>query len=331
MRINTLQFLIALAAAGLAAGAAALAFGSADLSLREIAVALFDQDAAPGHKLIAQLRLQRAASAFAVGGLLALAGVFMQVLLRNPLADPYVLGTSGGAAVAALLATLAGFTTLAIDFSAFIGAAAATAFVYLVARSGMAVSPARLLLTGIVLASGFAAMISVLLALAPEQGVKGMLFWLMGDFSFSRNAGPVWLLLIVSGTAAMFIARELNVLARGEIQAKILGQNVNRLQAVLFLASALLTAVAVSTAGPIGFIGLVVPHLIRLVVGSDHRRVVPGAILAGGTLMVVADTSARTIVAPLQLPVGALTAFIGVPTFLILMSRTGASGLHQIR
>ena len=179
--------------------------------------------------------------------------------------------------------------------------------------------PPGLLLTGIVLASGFAAVISVMLALAPDQGIKGMLFWLMGDFSLARSASAPLALLALASAVAMLFARDLNTLARGETTARILGQEVMRIQLALFIAGSFLTAVAVSHAGPIGFIGLVIPHLVRLLAGSDHRIVVPGAVLIGGAMLVAADTLARTIAAPLQLPVGALTALIGVPTFLYLM------------
>lgn len=310
--------LVAVAAASIFAG---LIFGSADLGVGSIANLLLGADTPGTEQIVFQLRLHRVLAAFAVGALLALAGVLMQVLLKNPLADPYVLGTSGGAAVAALTITLFGLPGLWVDAGAFAGALLATLLVFFVARDRRGFESGRLLLAGIVLASGFAAAISIMLALAPERGVKGMLFWLMGDFSFARNIGGLWLVLLLAGLLAVSFARDLNVLARGETQARILGQNTNRVQWALFIAGALLTAIAVSTAGPVGFVGLVIPHLMRLVIGSDHRGVVPAAMLAGGALLALADTLARTIVAPIQLPVGALMALIGVPTFLYLLRR----------
>ncbi len=301
---------------------AALATGSADVSFGESISAL--RGTAPEHvqSLVMDLRLPRALTAFGVGGLLAVAGVLMQVLLRNPLADPYILGSSGGAAVAALLAMMFGMSSLIIDVSAFGGAMAATVLVFAIAHGTGSWTPARLLLTGVVLAAGFSAATTLLLALSPDQNLRGMLFWLMGDLSFAFDpARCLWLLglLVLFGTAS---ARHLNVLSRGELQAAIVGLPVKGFRYLIFSAAALATALSVTTVGVIGFIGLVVPHLIRTVAGSDHRIVLPASALAGGTLLVIADTLARTLMAPRQLPVGALTAAIGVPLFLILMSRS---------
>jgi iron complex transport system permease protein len=174
----------------------------------------------------------------------------------------------------------------------------------------------------VVLAAGFSAATTLLLALSPDQNLRGMLFWLMGDLSFAFEPWrTLWLLalLVVTGTLA---ARHLNVLSRGELQAAIVGMPVAGFRYLLFAAASLATALSVTTVGVIGFIGLVVPHLVRLASGSDHRIVLPAAALAGGSLLVIADTLARTVMAPRQLPVGALTAAIGVPLFLILMSKS---------
>jgi iron complex transport system permease protein len=311
--------LIAIASAAMVA---ALASGSADISLSETVSAL--RGTAPDNirSLVVELRLPRALSAFAVGGLLAVAGVLMQVLLRNPLADPYILGSSGGAAVAALLAMMFGLGSMVVDLAAFGGALAATLLVFGIAHGTGSWAPARLLLTGVVLAAGFSAATTMLLALSPDQNLRGMLFWLMGDLSFAfEPSRSLWLLvvLVVTGTIA---ARHLNVLSRGELQAAIVGMPVSGFRYLVFAAASLATALSVTSVGVIGFIGLVVPHLVRLVAGSDHRVVLPASALAGGTLLVIADTLARTIMAPRQLPVGALTAAIGVPLFLILMSRS---------
>ena len=307
-----------------AALAMALAMGSADVGFGDAWRAL--RGDAPDHvrAVVTELRLPRALTAFAVGGLLAVAGVLMQVLLRNPLAEPYILGSSGGAAVAALVAMSVGMGSIVVDIAAFGGAMAATLLVFAIARGTGSWTPARLLLTGVVLAAGFSAATTMLLALSPDQNLRGMLFWLMGDLSFAfEPARCLWLLavLVVAGTLT---ARHLNVLARGELQAAIVGLPVRSFRYLIFAAAALATALSVTTVGVIGFIGLVVPHLVRLVAGSDHRVVLPASALAGGALLVVADTLARTIVAPRQLPVGALTAAIGVPLFLVLMSRIRA-------
>ncbi len=303
-----------------------MASGSATISIEDTVRTLTGD--APDHirALVMDLRLPRALTAFGVGGLLAVAGVLMQVLLRNPLAEPYILGSSGGAAVAALLGMMLGWGSSLVDLAAFGGAMAATVLVFSIAQGTGSWTPTRLLLTGVVLAAGFSAATTLLLALSPDQNLRGMLFWLMGDLSFAYSpARSLWLLAAIT-IAGTLIARHLNVLARGELQAAIVGLPVATLRLIIFAVTALATAVSVTTVGVIGFIGLVVPHLIRLVAGSDHRIVLPASALAGGSLLIIADTLARTVMAPRQLPVGALTATLGVPLFLILMSRSRKAG-----
>ena len=305
---------------------AAMASGSAAISIAEAFQTLSGDAPDNIRALVIDLRLPRALTAFGVGGLLAVAGVLMQVLLRNPLAEPYILGSSGGAAVAALTAMLLGWGSALVDLAAFGGAMAATLLVFSIAQGTGSWTPTRLLLTGVVLAAGFSAATTLLLALSPDQNLRGMLFWLMGDLSFAYSpARSLWLLAAIS-VSGVLIARHLNVLARGELQAAIVGLPVATFRLIIFAVTALATAISVTTVGVVGFIGLVVPHLIRLVVGSDHRIVLPASALAGGSLLVIADTLARTVMAPRQLPVGALTAALGVPLFLILMSRSRRAG-----
>ena len=320
---NAVLFVVLLAIVA-AAFLMALAMGSADIGLADALRALRGTAPDQVRSLVYELRLPRALSAFAVGGLLAVAGVLMQVLLRNPLAEPYILGSSGGAAVAALIAMSIGLGRLGVDVAAFGGAMAATLLVFAIARGTGSWTPTRLLLTGVVLAAGFSAATTLILALSPEQNLRGMLFWLMGDLSFAfEPARPLVLLALLVG-AGTLVARHLNVLAHGELQAAIVGLPVREFRYLVFAAAALATAVSVTAVGVIGFVGLVVPHLVRLVAGSNHRVVLPASALAGGALLVVADTLARTVMAPRQLPVGALTAAIGVPLFLGLMSRVRA-------
>lgn len=287
-------------------------------------------------EILLQLRLPRALAAFGTGAALALAGALMQVLLRNPLADPYVLGTSGGAAVAALGAMLLGHVGLVVDAAAFAGALLSTLLVFALARSGGAWSDGRgyhgsgaagrLLLTGIVVASGWSAAVSLLLAISPEANLRGLLFWLMGDFSFAERPTPVLVVATGGAIAGLMLARTLNVLGTGDWQAALLGVEVGRVRAAIYSLCALLTSVAVTTAGVVGFVGLIVPHFVRLAGGSDHRVVIPCSALAGGTLLVLADTLARTLMAPRQLPVGAITALVGVPAFLYLLRRSLRNG-----
>jgi iron complex transport system permease protein len=238
----------------------------------------------------------------------------MQVLLRNPLADPYVLGLSGGAAVAALTAIAGGYAAWASP-AAFGGAVLSTILVFGLARRGAQQAPwtaNRLLLTGIVIASGWGALIALLLSLAPEVQLRGMLFWLIGDLSSAGPALPAFVILMVVIAGGLALAGDLNVLMRGADVATSLGVSSARVTTLLHALAALATAAAVTTAGSIGFVGLVVPHALRLVIGNDQRVLLPACALAGGTLLVVADTIARSVLAPVQLPVGVVTALICV-------------------
>lgn len=297
----------------------ALSIGSVSVELS----AFINGSDALGRSLVLELRLPRALSAFAVGGLLALAGALMQVLLRNPLADPYILGISGGAAVGALLSMLLGLGVGWTTGNAFVGALLSMLLVFSLAHSRGNWSAMRLLLTGVVVAAGWGAIISFILAISPERGLHGMLFWLMGDLGHAPP--PLWGLIITGAglLACLPFARDLNVLARGELTAIALGVSVQRLRLMLYVVASLLTAAAVTIAGSVGFVGLVIPHLLRLLGLSDHRHLLPAAVLAGGCLLVLADTVARSALAPQQLPVGVITALLGVPLFLYLLHRRG--------
>jgi iron complex transport system permease protein len=311
---------LALVLMALAAFVVSLMNGSVDMSMSELWHGLRAPDGL-SHTLIFELRLPRTLTAFAAGGVLALAGVLMQVLLRNPLADPFVMGVSGGAAVAALSAMLLGLSGLLIDVCATLGALATTVLVFALARGEGGWTAARLLLTGVVVAAGASAVVSMLLSLGEETQLRGMLFWLMGDLSLSSRPGPLLAVFAVALALAFPFARHLNLLARSELQARVLGAPVASLRMGMFLVSSILTAACVTTTGTIGFVGLVTPHLIRLMLGADHRLVLPASALLGGTLVMIADVCARTLFAPRQLPVGALTAIAGVPLFLLLMRR----------
>lgn len=300
-----------------------LATGSVATTWQELLAILPGAGFEGGNDLAAQvvteLRWPRTVAAFTTGALLALAGSLMQVLLRNPLADPYVLGVSGGAATGALLAMLYGLGSVWLHGAAFSGALLSMLLVFGLSHGSGSWTTSRLLLTGIVLAAGWGAVIGLLLAISPEQGLRGMLFWLMGDLSstvFPASALPV---LIIGLVAAIGIGRSLNILTHGEQTAGALGINIKPLRYFIYLLASLLTATAVTLAGSIGFVGLIVPHMLRLLGVRDHRLLLPAATLLGGSLLVVADTLARTLLAPRQLPVGILTALVGVPVFLLLL------------
>lgn len=301
--------------------ALALSTGSVSTPLGDLWAVLGGGGDPVQRAVILDLRLPRALAALCTGAMLALAGGLMQVLLRNPLADPYVLGVSGGAAVAVLLGMLAGFGAVLLNAAAFVGAMFAVLAVFGIAHGRGGWTPTRLLLTGVVMAAGWGAIISLLLALAPSAQLPGMLFWLMGDLSQARAPAYAWAALAVALALAWALARPLNLLARGELQAAALGVSVGPLRGMVYLLASMLAAASVTIAGSVGFVGLVVPHLMRMAMGADHRRLLPAAALAGATLLLYADTLARTVLMPQQLPVGVLTALLGVSVFLYLLHR----------
>ena len=320
-RRRALLILAALALLAVASLSLALMVGSVHVPLGDVLPALFGAEDSMSAEVVRSLRLPRALAGFACGGLLALAGALLQVLLRNPLADPYVLGISGGAGVGAILAMLLGLGVVAVNGAAFGGALAAMLVVFGLAHGDGSWTQTRLLLTGVIVAAGCGAMVALMLSIAPDSKLHGMLFWLMGDLSQSTDPTLVLGVLVAVLLVSLPYARELNLLARGADMAQTLGVEVGPLRRGVYVIASLATAAAVTQAGSIGFVGLIVPHLVRLAVGNDQRLLLPASILAGGSLLVIADTLARTVIAPQQLPVGVLTALIGVPVFLFLLAR----------
>jgi iron complex transport system permease protein len=273
------------------------------------------------------LRGSRALTAFVTGASLALAGVMMQALLRNPLADPYVLGISAGAAVGALAALMFMCAAWVVDAAAFAGAVMVSMMLYFLARrdmrSGTAAEggTALLLLTGVILSAACSALITLMLSIAPESRLRTMVFWMIGDLAGAPMRWLPWIILAGATAFALRSARAINVMALHAEAAVTLGINVGVLRKGLFFVSALLTASAVTNAGSVGFVGLIVPHACRFAFGADHRVLIPAAMLTGGGYLVLADTLARTIIAPQQLPVGVVTALIGTPVFLYQLHR----------
>jgi iron complex transport system permease protein len=293
--------------------------GSADILPADVIRHLLFNDRSIEDRIIDELRLPRSLSAFAVGGVLALAGALMQVLLRNPLGDPYVLGVSGGAAAAVLGGMLLGLQSLWLTPVAFTGAMLSILLVFALGHRAEHGDTNRLLLSGVVLAAGWGALISLILSLSPPMQLPGMLFWLMGDLSDALTPWPTLAVLLVGLAGALWLAPQLNLAVYGLQQAAVLGINPKHLRIQLYFLASLLSAAAVSIAGAIGFVGLITPHLVRLLGGADHRILLPVSVLLGGSLLTLADTAARTLVSPMQLPVGVLTALIGVPVFLWLL------------
>jgi len=314
--------ILALAAA-IAAGSlfVALLFGSVSLTPAQVVRAVMLPDAGIERDIVWQLRAPRALAAFACGGLLALAGVLLQALLRNALADSYILGVSGGASLGALAAITLGAELALVSAAALSGALAAIAIVFGATFRGGQWNIYRLLLSGVVLSAGFSALTSLILVLAPGAQVKGMLFWLMGDLTHAENPLVSCALLAALTVGAVLLALRLDILGLGDAKAHTLGVNVAMLQRLVFFGAALATVAAVMLGGAIGFVGLMMPHAVRLCGVVRHQLLLPVAVLAGGSFLTLADTCARTLWAPQQLPVGIFTALIGVPCMLFLLAR----------
>src|SRR5437868_1402736 len=300
----SLRSLLVLAALAAVVFLAALLIGSSGIGVRRALEALGGSGDAATRSVLLGVRLPRVLAAFGVGSLLALSGVLLQALFRNPLADPYVLGVSGGAAVGALLAMIAGAAALLVQSAAVAGALAAVGTVYALARGG---GTPRLLLT-----------------LADTSRVRGMVFWLAGDLEWAVSPAVSAGAAALAVALAVVVARPLNVLAAGELRARTVGLALEAWRTLLFVACATLTALAVVSAGTVGFVGLITPHAVRLTLRtSDHRIIAPAAALAGGMLLAAADLVARTIASPRQLPVGAIMALVGAPLFVALLRSRG--------
>lgn len=300
----------------------ALNSGSVHISLEETTSMILHHSNSWRASVLWDVRLPRLVAAFVAGGLLALSGSLLQALLRNPLADPYILGISGGAAFFNLLAMVFGISVGFSDLFACLGSLVSMFIVFILAFKQNQWSSQRLLLIGVMIAASWSALISSLLSISNTDNLRNLLYWLMGDLSYAQWPYLSAVILIIGLLFSMSLARSLNVLILGELRAKTLGVNTKRLQMILYFLSALLTACAVTVAGPIGFIGLIVPHILRLLGIHDHRFLLPSSVLLGGSLLMLADTLARTLFSPVQLPVGIITTLLGVPVFLLLLQRS---------
>lgn len=313
----TCSLLLALAW-GLGAGSIALGWG-------ELWRGLWQPQSNEG-LLVWQLRIPRLTAAACCGALLALAGALMQLLLRNPLADPAILGVSAGASFVALSALGLGLSASGLPVYSFVGAISAIALVLVLADVRRGWQGQRVLLTGVVVSAGFGAGISFWLTLSSDLRLHSMLFWLMGDLSDAHIPLLPAVGLSVAVVCACLLAGACNLLLRGELAARALGVPVAPLRWSLFLLACGCTALAVSIGGNLGFIGLVAPHSLRLFGVWDQRILLPASCLLGAVLLVLADTTARLILAPVQIPVGVLTAVLGVPLLLYLLRRQAFGG-----
>ncbi|WP_176218201.1 FecCD family ABC transporter permease [Saccharomonospora piscinae] len=278
-----------------------------------------------------QFRLPRTVLAALTGAALALAGALIQAVVHNSLAEPYILGVSAGAGVGAVsfIVLGAGLSSLGIGASAFAGAVVATAAVYFLARKGGRIAPQRLILAGVALGSLFSAITSYLTISTDAQNVYSIMFFLLGSVSAATMNHLLLpaVALVIAGLFALLRARSLNALLVGDDAAKSLGIHVDRLRSSVLVAAALLTGAVVAVSGGIGFVGLIIPHIARIVVGSDHRRMLPVAVLGGAVFLAACDLLARTAAAPSEIPLGVLTALVGAPFFLWLLRRDRADSV----
>lgn len=304
----------------------ALSFGGVHLSLTEVWEGVKGSASNPqATSIVRSIRLPRILLAMLVGAALGVSGTALQALLRNPLADPYVLGISSGAALGAIVALwIGGSIAAASPLMAFAGALATMAWVYLLGRRAGRLASYTLVLAGVVTASFLSAVILFVLTLLSTRDIRGIAFWLMGDLSVVTDAQlrVLFPVVVLASAALYYFAKDLNVLLLGEEEAAHLGVNVTRVTTTIYILASLLTGVAVSVSGAIGYLGLLVPHLGRMAVGNDHRTLLPVSALGGAIVLVLSDTLARTVVAPGELPVGAVTAVAGAPVFIYLLRRT---------
>jgi len=316
-----------LAGALLFAALVSLASGPAELTAAALFDALTGAGDATTRAIVLDLRLPRTLLAIVVGGGLAASGAAFQALLRNPLAEPYVLGVSGGAAVGAVLGIVTGMAAASwgLPLTAFAGAIGTIGLVFWIAvRVGRGFDTRVLLLAGVVLGAFFNAVILLLLTYADIESFRSAVFWMMGSMATASwpATGLVALYIVPMAVILIALARAFNLLALGDDTANYLGVPVERVKAIAYVVASLIVAASVAVCGVIGFIGLIVPHALRLIWGGDHRFLLPGCFLAGGAFLLLTDTAARTLASPAELPVGVITALVGVPLFVFLLARS---------
>lgn len=319
--------LVILAAITVAAVILSISVGAAPVPLRDVARALLAGGDATTRAIITELRLPRAVLAVVAGGALAVSGAVFQALLRNPLAEPYILGVSGGAAVGAVSVVVigvAGLAPWAVPIGAFVGALAAIALVFRIAlRAGRGLDTRVMLLAGVVVGVFFNAVILMLLTIADVESFRSAVFWMMGSLGSASWTSVALLAAYLLPSVAVLVAlsRPLDLLALGDETAAHLGTRVARVKITAYVVASLAVATSVALCGVIAFVGLIVPHALRLVWGSGHRFLIAGSFLAGGAFLLAADTAARTLLAPAEIPVGVITALVGVPIFVALLAR----------
>jgi iron complex transport system permease protein len=328
MRVGPAAFGASLAAAVVLAVLLGLFTGGSHLGAGSVLAALTGGGDETARGIVLTLRLPRVVLGFLVGGVLAVAGAALQALVRNPLADPYLLGLSGGASLGAVLGIAAGVASAwMLPGAAFAGALAAIVVVYRLSLvAGNVLDGRVLLLAGVVVGAFAGALTSGILAVSESGGMRTAMLWLLGGLGGVGWRGTLALAAYATPALAILVheSRALDLLALGDEPASYLGADLARSRRRVYVAASMLTAAAVAAAGIIGFVGLVIPHAVRLLRGHAHRGLLPGAFLLGGAFLVAADALARTAFAPLELPVGVITAVVGVPLFAVLLRRSVA-------
>jgi iron complex transport system permease protein len=301
--------------------------GAADVPLSRVLAVIAGDGSAVEQSIVLQLRLPRAILAALAGGGLAMSGAVFQAMLRNSLADPYVLGVSSGAALGAVITTVFTTSTVLLPIAALAGALLSIIIVFTIAMRATKRLDARvLLLAGVIISAFFQAIILLLLTLADAESFRSAIFWMMGSFATASWRTVILLgsYLVPALVVLYALARPLNLLMAGEETALYLGVRVETVTRVAYFVASILVGASVAACGAIGFVGLVIPHAVRLAWGNDYRMLLPASMFAGGTFLVLCDTAARTIAAPAELPVGVITALVGVPLFVVLLVRRAA-------
>jgi iron complex transport system permease protein len=326
-----LWWILLLALFLVAVGLFSLGVGAVHIPLQKVLLALTEGRGTPEYAILFEVRLPRILLGLAVGGGLAIAGVVLQGMFRNPLVEPYTLGISGGAALGVALHMIVsgpgGLGLFSLPVSGFLGAAGVMVIVYYLSTRGGIIKLSRLLLIGVMVSFIASSLIMLIMAMTKVEDLHGIIFWIMGSLQ-KPNSFLIRAILFISFGGliiALFYAVDLNALSLGEEEAFHLGVEVERLKKILFLLASFITGCCVSVTGIIGFVGLVVPHLMRLVVGGDHRILLLTSYLSGAIFLILCDTLARVVLAPLELPVGVITGLLGGSLFIYALSRRGAS------
>ena len=274
--------------------------------------------------ILLEIRIPRIIFSFLVGASLSIAGVLFQVILKNPLAEPYILGVSGGSAVGAITAITLGLSFgIYLTAFSFVGAILSILILLLISTADGEMSASTLLLGGVIINAFFSAIVMFLVSTATRGELQSAVFWLMGDLSqvSYSNLKVIFPVVMLGTVISFFLSRKLNLLALGDEQATQLGLNAKLYNRIVLVLASLLTATVVSMSGLIGFVGLIIPHVVRLIIGADHRILIPSAFFTGGIYLLLSDTLARTLRAPSELPVGVITAIVGAPFFLYLLRK----------